>query len=47
MSLIGDRQPLQDLFEQLSETTGGCHFVLAEDIYEAGRPQSVARVRGP
>ncbi|SIR95569.1 hypothetical protein SAMN05444858_13064 [Micromonospora avicenniae] len=37
VSLIGDRQPLRELFEQLSDTAGGCHFVLAEDIYSPGQ----------
>ncbi|GAB3841179.1 HAD hydrolase family protein [Dactylosporangium cerinum] len=37
VSLIGDRQPLQELFEQLPAAPDGCHFVLAEDIYAAGQ----------
>lgn len=37
VSLIGDRQPLRELVEQLSATTGDCHVVLAEDIYSAGQ----------
>ncbi|MFD0784104.1 HAD hydrolase family protein [Micromonospora azadirachtae] len=37
VSLIGDRQPLHELFEQLSDTAGVCHFVLAEDIYSPGQ----------
>ncbi|GAA2360675.1 HAD family hydrolase [Dactylosporangium salmoneum] len=37
VSLIGDRQPLHELFEQLSDALGGCHVVLAEDVYSAGQ----------
>ncbi|GAA1532506.1 Cof-type HAD-IIB family hydrolase [Dactylosporangium maewongense] len=37
ISLIGDRQLLHKLFEQLADLPGGCHFVLAEDIYSAGQ----------
>jgi 5-amino-6-(5-phospho-D-ribitylamino)uracil phosphatase len=37
VSLIGDRQPLQELFEQLPDAPDGCHFVLAEDIYSPGQ----------
>jgi hydroxymethylpyrimidine pyrophosphatase-like HAD family hydrolase len=37
VSLIGAWQPLHELFEQLSDVPGGCHLVLAEDIYSAGQ----------
>ncbi|GAA3259607.1 HAD hydrolase family protein [Dactylosporangium siamense] len=37
VSLIGDRQPLQELFEQFPAAPDGCHVVFAEDIYSPGQ----------